>query len=142
MLNLSCLHPPSSPEQYCAIQDKHTLPRTHTLLTNTQTITPLGGSTPTVPKARYITKVPWLSFFAFSCSLGLPVPNAYLSKASSLMPDNRFTLWLSGNCFLSSCRQVCKDVGRRKRDQLQVAKTTLCYSVGLKTFTANVDFQI
>ncbi|KAG7240606.1 hypothetical protein INR49_026661 [Caranx melampygus] len=33
------------------------------------------------------------------------IPNAYLSKASSLMPDNRFTLWLSGNCFLSSCRQ-------------------------------------
>lgn len=31
------------------------------------------------------------------------------------MPANRFTLWLSGNCFLSSCRQVCKDVGRGER---------------------------
>lgn len=42
----------------------------------------------------------------------LLVPDAYLSSASSLMPDNRFTLWLSENCFSSSCRQVCKDVGR------------------------------
>lgn len=28
------------------------------------------------------------------------------------MPDNRFTRWLSENCFFNSCRQVCKDEGR------------------------------
>ena len=44
----------------------------------------------------------------------LSASDAYLSKASSRMPDNRFTLWLSGNCFLSSCRQVCKDVGTER----------------------------
>lgn len=55
------------------------------------------------------------AFFLPTLPLELLVPHAYLSKASSLMPDNRFTLWLSGNCFLSSCRQVCKDVGRGEK---------------------------
>lgn len=31
---------------------------------------------------------------------------SYLSRASSRIPANRFTLWLSGNCLFSSCRQL------------------------------------
>lgn len=57
-------------------------------------------------------------------SLQLLVPDAYLSRASSLIPINRFTLWLSANCFLSSCRQVCKDVGREAQ-RLMVSKNHL-----------------
>lgn len=115
-LNLSSLCSPH-PKECWVIQHKHILPHTHTVLTHTQTIVPLGICSqfldPKPPKVARITVR--LCFLLPSLPLELSVPDAYLSKASSLMPDNRFTLWLSENCFSSSCRQVCKDVGRGER---------------------------
>lgn len=57
------------------------------------------------------------------------VSPAYLSNASSLMPANRFTLWLSGNCFLSSWRHVCKDKSRGDRPVLSDCDVKLYYSL-------------